>query len=88
MSKDSDIPMNQTYDISQLPRSWQARFACVRAYGLPSASPRARDAYRQLPFGAKLRITKHFLAFLFGPLCFTAKGMWRKGLTLLGAASP
>ncbi|WP_083187769.1 DUF2628 domain-containing protein, partial [Mycobacterium timonense] len=45
-----------------------------------------REAYKALPFGARVRLTSNAMAFLFGPLYFIAKGMWRKGLTLLAVA--
>jgi hypothetical protein len=43
-------------------------------------------AYKALPFGERFRIGSNLLAFLFGPLDFVGKGMWRKGTTLLGVA--
>ncbi|MBS4728476.1 DUF2628 domain-containing protein [Mycobacterium sp. SM1] len=50
---------------------------------MPSSSPEARQAFKALPFGARVRINSNIPAFLFGPLYFFAKGMWRKGVTLL-----
>ena len=64
--------------------TWQMRFDFFNTYGLPSSTPEAKAAYRALPFGTKLRLGPNFLAFLFGPIYFFVKGMWRKGLTLLG----
>ncbi|MUL82459.1 DUF2628 domain-containing protein [Mycobacterium sp. CBMA247] len=64
--------------------SWQKRFDFFNAYGLPNSTPEAKAAYRALSFGARLQIGSNFLAFFFGPLYFIVKGMWRKGLTLLG----
>ena len=69
-----------------MPKPWRQRFAFFDAYALPSSSSEARKAYKVLPFGTKVRIGNNILAFLFGPLYFFAKGMWRKGLTLLAAA--
>jgi hypothetical protein len=70
-------------DFADLPNAWQPRFAFFHANG-PTSTPEGREAYRALPFGAKMRIGTNFLAFLFGPIYFFVKGMWQKGLTLLG----
>ncbi|MEZ0365384.1 DUF2628 domain-containing protein [Mycobacterium sp. pUA109] len=67
------------------PGPWRQRFEFFHAYGLPSSSPQARAAFKELPFGTRLRLNSNFLAFLFGPFYFFAKGMWRKGATLLAA---
>ncbi|CAN5774692.1 hypothetical protein BH10ACT9_BH10ACT9_13660 [soil metagenome] len=34
----------------------------------------------------KVRLTSNIWAFLFGPIYFAVKGMWRKGVVLLVAA--
>ncbi|MDV3305626.1 DUF2628 domain-containing protein [Mycobacterium avium subsp. hominissuis] len=70
-----------------MPPRWRSRFAFFAAYGLPSSSPEAREAYKALPFGARFRLNSNGMAFLFGPLYFFAKGMWRKGITLLTVAA-
>lgn len=67
-----------------LPPAWQKRFEFFNTYGLPNSTPESKAAYRALPFGTKLRISSNFLAFVFGPIYFFVKGMWRKALTLLG----
>ncbi|MBZ4632049.1 DUF2628 domain-containing protein [Mycobacterium avium subsp. hominissuis] len=69
-----------------MPPRWRSRFAFFDAYGLQSSSPQAREVYKALPFGARLRLSSNPMAFLFGPLYFLAKGMWRKGITLLAVA--
>ncbi len=63
---------------------WQERFAFFDRYGLPNASPQGRAAYRAMEILPRLRLNSNVLALLFGPLYFFVKGMWRKGLTLLG----
>ncbi|MDH6195098.1 hypothetical protein M2272_001727 [Mycobacterium frederiksbergense] len=73
----------QTPPVSLSP-SWQKRFDFFTAYGLPNSTPEAKAAYKALPFGARFQIASNFLAFFFGPIYFFVKGMWRKGLTLLG----
>ncbi|MGE2689100.1 DUF2628 domain-containing protein [Mycolicibacterium pulveris] len=67
----------------ELPRSWQERFAFFDRYGLPNSSPESREAYRALSFGSKMRLNANVWGFLFGPIYFFVKGMWRKGLVLL-----
>ena len=67
-----------------LSSSWRKRFDFFDTYGLPNSSPEAKAAFKALSFGARMQIGSNFLAFLFGPLYFFVKGMWRKGLTLLG----
>lgn len=74
----------RTYD--ELPRSWQQRFAFYDEYGVPNTSPESREAYRALPFGSKIRLNANIWGFLFGPIYFFVKGMWRKGLVLLALA--
>lgn len=78
--------MTEQTPVDKLSDSWRWKFDFFNTYGLPSASPEAKAAYRNLSFMAKLRLTSNILAFLFGPLYFFVKGMWRKGLTLLGIA--
>ncbi|MGV0814708.1 DUF2628 domain-containing protein [Mycolicibacterium boenickei] len=76
--------MTEQSPVDQLSDSWRWKFDFFDTYGLPSASPEAKAAYRNLSFVAKLRLTSNILAFFFGPIYFFVKGMWRKGLTLLG----
>lgn len=68
---------------TDLPPMWQKRFAFFRRFGLPRSSPQARDAYRALGLSQRMDVSANVLAFVFGPLYFMAKGMWRKGLALL-----
>lgn len=78
------MPQLRSYD--ELPASWQRRFAFYDEYGVPNTSPESRDAYRRLPFGAKMRLNANLWAFLFGPIYFFVKGIWRKGLSLSALA--
>lgn len=64
--------------------SWQKRFDFFNTYGLPNSTPESKAAYQALTFLERLKLTSNILAFLFGPIYFFVKGMWRKGLTLLG----
>jgi hypothetical protein len=38
--------------------------------------------FKALTFGERMRVGMNFLAFIFGPFYYAAKGMWRKGLVL------
>lgn len=78
--------MTNTDDRTGLPPSWQRRFAFFDRYGLPGSNSEAREVFRQLSFWEKQRINTNVLAFLFAPFYFFVKGMWRKGLTLVGLA--
>ena len=71
---------------TELPDSWQRRFAFYDRFGVPNISQESRQAYRDLSFGDKLRLNTNIWAFLFGPFYFFVKGMWRKGLVLLVVA--
>jgi len=64
--------------------AWQKRFDFFNAYGLPNSTPESKAAYQALSFLDRLKLTSNILAFLFGPIYFFVKGMWRKGLTLFG----
>ncbi|MCV7281720.1 DUF2628 domain-containing protein [Mycolicibacterium flavescens] len=75
--------MSQNYE--DFARSWQQRFTFYDHYGVPNTSPESREAYKQLSFMDKLRLTNNIWGLLFGPIYFFVKGMWRKGLVLLGA---
>ncbi len=78
--------MTSAPDFAAVPNAWQERFAFYQQYGQPGSTPAAKDAYRSLPFFAKMKLAFNVWAFLFGPFYFFVKGMWRKGLTILGAA--
>jgi hypothetical protein len=69
-------------DIDRLPVSekWKEKFRLFRKAGAPKFS-RLKD----LPPEERKRASFGFniLAFLFGPFYYLAKGMWRRGVTLL-----
>jgi hypothetical protein len=69
-------------DIESLPVSdkWKEKFRLLEKAGGPR-QPRMKD----LSSGERFKIGFNILAFLFGPFYYTAKGMWRKGLSLFGA---
>ncbi|WNG86663.1 DUF2628 domain-containing protein [Mycobacterium sp. ITM-2016-00317] len=71
------------YDVWQLSESWRIRFAYFETYGSVWSTPEGKQAYRALSAWDRVCISWNVLAFLFGPAYFLAKGMWRKGVTLL-----
>jgi hypothetical protein len=63
---------------------WQERFAFFQRYGSPgSASKETRQALRSMGLWRNIRVSMNFLAYLFGPIYFAVKGMWRQALTFL-----
>ncbi|BCI51621.1 hypothetical protein NIIDNTM18_08990 [Mycolicibacterium litorale] len=78
--------MSQVSSYEDLPQSWRQRFSFYDQFGVPNTSPESREGYRRLPLGEKMRLTVNIWGFLFGPIYFFVKGMWRKGLALLALA--
>ncbi|ORA60820.1 DUF2628 domain-containing protein [Mycobacteroides franklinii] len=76
--------MTDTHDRQSLAEIWQRRFDFFDRYGLPASSPESKAAFKAIPFGSRFRLTANFPAFFFGPIYFFVKGMWQKGLTLVG----
>jgi fatty acid desaturase len=70
----------------ELSPRWQDRFDFFAEYGPPNATAQSREAIGELPFGRRRVINQNYCAFFFSPFYFFVKGMWRKGVTLLGAA--
>jgi hypothetical protein len=68
--------------IERLPVSpaWKDRFVLIAKAGGPKL-PKFKD----LAFGERMKINFNVLAFLFGPVYYAVKGMWRKGLALFVA---
>lgn len=68
-------------DIESLPVSdaWKQKFLLLEKAGGPKQSN-----FKALSSGERLKIGFNIVAFLFGPLYYLAKGMWRKALTLFG----
>jgi len=71
-------------DRSALAEIWQRRFAFYDHYAAAPTKEEANAIFRAGPFWTRIRLTSNFLAFFFGPIYFFVKGMWRKGLVLLG----
>jgi hypothetical protein len=71
-------------DIASLPvpAAWKVKFHLIeRAGGVKL--PR----FRELKFGERMKVNFNVLAFLFGPIYYAIKGMWRKGLAMFVAGS-
>jgi hypothetical protein len=71
-----DASTNTATDISGLSVSdaWKQLFALIQRAGGPPLKN-----FQSLSFGERMRVGMNFLAFLFGPFYYAAKGMWRKG---------
>lgn len=64
-------------DALQVSDSWKIRFRLIeRAGGVKLPQLKA------LPFGQRMKVIFNVLAFLFGPLYYLAKGLWKKALVL------
>jgi hypothetical protein len=63
---------------ANLSQGWYERFAIIDKAGGPSL-----PKLKELSFGERWKISFNFLAYIFGPIYYAIKGMWRKGLSLL-----
>lgn len=61
--------------------SWQAKFALIEKAG-GVKTPHIKN----LQFGERVKALFNIWAFLFGPIYYFVKGMWKKALPLLGIA--
>ena len=81
-AKVDDFGNADLVDIDGLPVSekWKEKFRLFRKAGAPKFS-----RLKELPAEERKRASFGFnvLAFLFGPFYYIAKGMWRRGLSLL-----
>jgi Protein of unknown function (DUF2628) len=79
--QDVPVPPPAT-DIASLPVSdtWKLRFMLMQKAGGPSMRQ-----LKALSFSERMKISFNFLAFLFGPLYYVSKGMWKKGLAFFVA---
>ena len=66
-------------EISSLPvsDSWKTKFRLIEKAGGPK-----QGNLKALPFGERFMIGFNVIAFLFGPVYYAVKGMWRRGLSL------
>jgi hypothetical protein len=65
-----------------LEAAWERRFALIDKAGGPKL-----PKLWSLPAGEVWAIKANLWAFVFGVFYYAAKGMWKKGLSLLGLAS-
>jgi hypothetical protein len=68
---------------SQFSPKWQFRFNFFNTYGAPN-TPAFKAAYKELPFGQKIKVNFNFFALFFSWIYLLILGMWRKALTILG----
>ncbi|CAN7620150.1 DUF2628 domain-containing protein [Acidovorax sp. LjRoot129] len=70
-----------TVESAELSETWKKRFALIeRAGGFKMPQ------LKELSFGERMTCTFNFVAALFGPFYYMAKGMWKRGLTYWGLA--
>jgi hypothetical protein len=74
---------SNTSSSAPLSPKWQFRFNFFNQHGAPS-SPAFKAAYKELPFGEKIKVNFNFFALFFSWIYFLILGMWRKALTILG----
>lgn len=66
----------------QVPSAWKAKFHLIERAGgvkLPK--------FKELKVGERLKVNFNVLAFLFGPIYYAVKGMWKKGLALFALST-
>lgn len=71
-----------SFDIASLPvsESWKTKFRLIeKAGGVKQPN------FKALAFGERMKIAFNILGFLFGPIYYIVKGMWKKGLALFAA---
>lgn len=68
-------------DIDSLPVSdgWKQRFRAIEKAGGPKL-----PKLKSLSTGERFKVSFNVLAFLFGPIYYASKGMWKKALSLFG----
>ncbi len=72
-----------TIDIDALAisNSWKQKFHLFQKAGGPK-----QPNLKALSSGEKFKISFNILAFLFGPIYYLTKGMWKKALSLFAAS--
>lgn len=70
-------------DIDALPvsDSWKQKFRLIQKAGGPK-----QPNLKSLSSGERMKIVFNIVAFLFGPIYYLVKGMWKKALSLFGAS--
>jgi hypothetical protein len=74
-----------------LKEKWKFRFSFFEKYGTPElwsrGTPELRAAFKQLPFGDRMKVIMNWYAFFFGFIyyAFFLK-LWRQVLILIGIA--
>lgn len=69
-------------DIDSLPvsESWKQKFRLIE-----KAGGARQQNLKALSSGERMKVVFNVLAFLFGPIYYLVKGMWKKALALFGA---
>lgn len=77
-TRTGNYSFQKTVDRSVLSKKWQTRFVLIDKAGGPGW-----PNFRTLTLLERIKMSGNFLAFLFGPFYYFAKGMWLRGFTLL-----
>ncbi|MGH8665654.1 MAG: DUF2628 domain-containing protein [Burkholderiales bacterium] len=66
-------------EIASLPvsQSWKNRFRLIEQAGAVK-----QTRFKELSAGERMQMSFNILAFLFGPIYYAFKGMWKKGIAL------
>lgn len=80
--KPQAIPTGSSGSASEvISESWQEKFALIeKAGGVKTPN------IKNLKFGERVKALFNIWGFLFGPIYYFVKGMWKKALPLLGIA--
>lgn len=79
-----DAHIENKINALEVSESWKDKFRVLAEVGKPitySMRLRNESAYKNLPIGIKFNIW----ALLFGIIYYLHKGMWKKGIVLLGS---
>lgn len=78
-----------TYDYKSdhsLSDKWKYRFAFYEKNGYPSfwgMSPAWKNAYKEMTFGQKIKVSFNFFAWFFSIIYLLILGLWKKALLVL-----
>ncbi|MGY5959025.1 Inner membrane protein [Kosakonia sp. BK9b] len=69
-----------------LSEKWKYRFAFYDKNGLPSfwgQSPAWKEAYKEMTFGQKIKVSMNFFAYFFSIIYLLILGLWKKAILVL-----
>ncbi len=72
-----DVRPRAAIDSLPVSDTWKNKF-----YLIEKAGGVKMTAFKSLSFGERMKFSFNILAFLFGPIYYAVKGMWKKGLLM------